>query len=52
MLALEQVLGQGPHSVEPGIPVPYSTRIEQVPLLVRLALLVLQNENPVGGGAL
>jgi hypothetical protein len=52
MPAPEQVLGQGPHGAEPWIPMPHSTRIEQVPLLVRLALLVLQDENPAGGGAL
>lgn len=31
---------------------PHSTGIEQVPLLVRLALLVLQDENPARGRAL
>jgi hypothetical protein len=52
MLAPEQVLGQGPHGAEPWIPVPYSARIEQVPLLVCLALFVLQDENLAGGRAL
>jgi hypothetical protein len=52
MLAPEQVLGQGPYNAEPWILVPYSARIEQVPLLVCLALLVLQDKNLAGGGAL
>lgn len=44
--------GPRPPCAEPWIPVPHSARIEQVPLLVRLALLVLQDESPAGGEAL
>jgi hypothetical protein len=52
MLALEQVLSQGPYSAKPWILVPYSARIEQVPLLVCLALFVLQDKNLARGKAL
>jgi len=51
MLVLEQVLGQGPYNAEPWILVLYNARIKQVLLLVRLALLVLQDKNLARGRA-
>ena len=51
MPAPEEVLVQCAHGAEHRVPVPHGTHIHPIPFLIRLADVILHDEDMAGGGA-